>query len=209
MQRRNFLGVLGGAAAWPMVAQAQQTDQIRRIGILMNTAAADPEGQTRIAAFLQGLQQLGWTDGGNVRIDTRWGAGDPERIRTYGTELVGLNPNVILASSALELLAVKRETSAIPIVFTMIYDPVRSSFVESLARPGGNVTGFTLGEFSLGGKMLELLKEMAPQVNRVAVVAPLEAHFAFDAEANSRYLAIKAEAERMMASIILAQTKSS
>jgi putative ABC transport system substrate-binding protein len=171
MRRREFITLLGGAAvAWPLTARAQQPERMRRICILMNTAAADPEGQTRIAAFLQGLQQLGWTDGGNVRIDTRWGAGDPERIRTYATELVGLKPNIILAPSALELLALKRETSAIPIVFTMIYDPVRSGLVESLARPGGNVTGFSLGEFSLGGKMLELLKEMAPQVNRVAVV---------------------------------------
>jgi putative ABC transport system substrate-binding protein len=131
----------------------------------MNTAADDPEGRTRMAAFLRALQKLGWADGRNLRIDIRWGAGDPERIRTYATELVGLKPDVVLAPSALELLAFKRETSAIPIVFTMIYDPVGSGLVESLARPGGNVTGFTLG-----GKMLELLKEMAPRVDRVAVV---------------------------------------
>jgi putative ABC transport system substrate-binding protein len=170
MKRRQFITLLGGAATWPLAARAQRPGGLRRLGMLMNTAADDPEGQTRIAAFLQALQQLGWTDGNNVRIDTRWGAGDPERIRTYAAELVGLKPDVVLASSALELLAIKRQTSAIPIVFTMIYDPVSSGIVESLARPGGNVTGFTLGEFTLGGKMLELLKEMAPKIDRVAVV---------------------------------------
>jgi putative ABC transport system substrate-binding protein len=171
MRRRDFISLIGGAVAgWPLAARAQQPERMRRIGLLVSTAADNPEAQARKAAFLQGLQQLGWIEGRNVRIDHRWGAGDPERSRTNVAELVGLKPDVILASSALDMLALKRETSAIPIVFTMVYDPIRSGFVESLARPGGNVTGFTLGEFSLGGKMLELLKEMAPQVNRVAVV---------------------------------------
>jgi putative ABC transport system substrate-binding protein len=170
IDRRTFLGGLAlGIAAAPFAARAQQP-AIPVIGALMTTAADDPESKARIAAFLQGLRELGWTDGRNVRIDVRWAAGDPERARTYAAELVRLKPNVILANTALALLPLKRETGTIPIVFTLIYDPVGSGFVASLAQPGGNITGFTLGEFSLGGKMIQVLQEVAPQVSRVAVI---------------------------------------
>jgi len=168
MLRREFLSALGGAAAWPLVAQAQQAMPI--IGVLMSTEADDPESKARNESFLQGLDRLGWINGRNVRIEYRWGAGDSDRMRTYAAELVGLKPDVILVNNALALLPLKQATSTIPIVFTSIYDPVGSGFVASLARPGGNITGFTLGEFSLGGKMLEVLKELAPLVSRVGVI---------------------------------------
>jgi putative ABC transport system substrate-binding protein len=170
IDRRAFLGGLAlGIAAAPFAARGQQP-AIPVIGALMTTAADDPESKARIAAFLQGLRELGWTDGRNVRIDYRWAAGDPERARTYAAELVRLKPDVILANTALALLPLKRETGTIPIVFTLIYDPVGSGFVPNLAHPGGNITGFTLGEFSLGGKMIQVLQEVAPQVSRVAVI---------------------------------------
>jgi ABC-type uncharacterized transport system substrate-binding protein len=167
--RRRFLAASGSLLAAPHAAEAQQA-AIPVIGALLTTAADDAESQARIAAFLQGLQELGWTDGRNVRIDYRWAAGDPERARTYAAELVRLKPDVILANTALALMPLKRETGTIPIVFTLIYDPVGSGFVANLARPGGNITGFTLGDFSLGGKMLQVLKEIAPKVSRVAVI---------------------------------------
>ena len=168
MRRREFITLLGGAAAWPVVAHAQQPMPV--IGVLLSTAADDPESKDRIGSFLQGLQALGWTDGRNVRIEYRWGAGDSERMRAYAAALVALKPDVILVNNALALLPLQRATSTIPIVFTSIYDPVGSGFVASLARPGGNITGFTLGEFSLGGKMLEVLKELAPRVGHVGVM---------------------------------------
>jgi len=162
--------LLGGATAWPLAARAQQAERMRRIGVLMSLAVDDTEGQARMAAFLQALQQLSWIDGRNVRIDLRWADGDSERARTYAAELVGLKPDVILANTSLTLMPLKRETDTIPIVFTLIYDPVGAGFVGSLAHPGGNITGFTLGEFSLGGKMMEVLKEVATQVSHVAVI---------------------------------------
>ena len=168
MRRREFISLVGGTAAWPVVAHAQQPMPV--IGVLLSTAADDPESKDRTGSFLQGLQALGWTDGRNVRIEYRWGAGDSERMRTYAAALVALKPDVILVNNALALLPLQRATSTIPIVFTSIYDPVGSGFVASLARPGGNITGFTLGEFSLGGKMLEVLKELAPRVGRVGVM---------------------------------------
>jgi putative ABC transport system substrate-binding protein len=170
VKRRDFITLLGGAAAaWPLAAPAQQPDRIRRIGVLMHLAANDLEGQARFASFLQGLQQLGWTDGRNVRVDTRWGASDAER-RKSAAELEALSPDIILASTTLALVALQQTTRTVPIVFVNVADPVGAGFVESLARPGGNVTGFALFEYSLSGKWLELLKEIAPRVTRVAVI---------------------------------------
>src|SRR5215211_5116299 len=171
IERRKFLATLGGAAvAWPLVARAQQGERARRIGVLMNLAADDAEGQARIAAFLQGLQQLGWTDGGNVRIDYRWAAGDAGRFQRYAEELLALAPDVILAAAAPSVQALQRATRTVPIVFANVSDPVASGFVQSLARPGGNTTGFMQFEFGLSGKWLELLKQVAPDVTRAAVL---------------------------------------
>jgi putative tryptophan/tyrosine transport system substrate-binding protein len=171
LRRRQFLTLLGGAAvAWPLVAHAQQVEKMRRIGVLMPFAADDPEAKARLAAFHQSLQQLGWTDGRNVRIDIRWGAGEPERIRRYATELVALAPDVILASTTPAMGEVQQATRTIPIVFVQVVDPVAAGFVDSLARPGGNVSGFTPFEYSISGKWLELLREVAPRVTRVAVI---------------------------------------
>ena len=170
MKRREFLTLLGGAAAWPLAARAQQAERIRRIGVLMNVEADEPVGQPRIAAFVEGLQQLGWTDGRNVRIDTRWPGGDPDRVRKYAAELVGLAPNVILASASPSVAALQLVPRSVPIVFANVIDPVGAGFVASLARPGGNTTGFSSFEYSISGKWLELLKEIAPNVIRAAVV---------------------------------------
>ena len=170
MKRRQFITILGGAAAWPLAARAQQSERMRRIGVLMNLAADDPEAQVRLAAFHQGLQELGWTVGRNLRIDTRWGAGDADRYRRYSTELVALAPDVILAASGATVPWLLQATRSVPIVFAQVPDPVGAGFVESLAHPGGNITGFTNFEFSIGGKLLELLKEIAPRVTRAAVL---------------------------------------
>jgi putative tryptophan/tyrosine transport system substrate-binding protein len=169
MNRRAFITLLGGAAAWPLAARAQQPDRMRRIGVLMSVADG-PEGKARLGAFLEGLQQLGWTDGRNVRIDQRWGAGDAERARKYAAELVALGADVILASGDHSVVASRQATRTVPIVFTTVADPVGTGYVESLARPGGNMTGFTLFEYSTSGKWLELLKEIAPGVKRVGVM---------------------------------------
>src|SRR5262249_13348156 len=173
VKRRELISLLGGAAAWPLTARAQQGERVRRIGVLQSVNENDPEGQRRVVPFVQGLGQLGWTEGKNASIEYRWGS-DSERFRRYAAELISLQPDVIWTTSSLSLLPLKRATSTIPIVFTLIYDPVGSGFVASLARPGGNITGFTLGEFSVGGKLLEVLKEVAPQVSRVAVVLNLD-----------------------------------
>jgi putative ABC transport system substrate-binding protein len=170
MRRRNFLGALGGAAAWPLVARAQQGTRMRRIGVMMNLAADDPEGQARLAAFLQGLQEAGWSVGRNAQIDIRWGAGDREHSRKRALEMAALAPDVIFVFSA-QLLAYVRDASRVtPIVFVAVSDPVASGFVESLARPGGNATGFMSFEYGMSAKWLELLKDLAPQVARVAVL---------------------------------------
>jgi putative tryptophan/tyrosine transport system substrate-binding protein len=170
MRRRDFITLLGGAAAaWPLTARAQQGERVRRIGVLMHLAADDPEGQARHAAFLQGLEQSGWSAGRNVRIDTRWGASEADR-RRYAAELVALAPDVILASNSQSTLALQAATNTVPIVFANVTDPVAAGFVESLARPGGNATGFTLFEYGISAKWLELLKEVAPGVTRVAVI---------------------------------------
>src|SRR5215472_3382881 len=174
MKRREFITLLGGAAAWPLAARAQQGEQMRRIGVLMNTAADDPTGQTRLLAFAQALAQADWTDGRNVRIDIRWGAGDPERIRKYAAELVALAPDVILASGTTTLGPLRQVSRTVPTVFTGVGDAVGGGFVDSLARPGGSATGFIAYEFSFSGKWLELLKEIAPGTTRAVVLRDTE-----------------------------------
>jgi putative ABC transport system substrate-binding protein len=172
MKRREFITLLGGTAAavWPLAARAQQADRVRRIGALMTQAADDPEGQARLLALAQGLQESGWTIGGNVRIDTRWGAGDAERYRRYAAELVALAPDVILVNGPAALAQLQQATRSVPIVFVNVVDPVGAGFVVSVARPGGNATGFMLSEYSTSGKWLELLKEIAPRVTRAAII---------------------------------------
>jgi putative ABC transport system substrate-binding protein len=170
MRRREFITLLGGTAIWPLAARAQQSEPKRRVGVLMGLSADDAEAQDRIAAFVQGLQQLGWTDGRNLQIDYRRGAGDTDLTRRYAAELVALAPEVILASGGTVVGALLQATRTVPIVFTQTPDPVAAGFVASLARPGGNATGFTTSEYSISGKWLELLKEIAPGVTRAAVL---------------------------------------
>jgi putative ABC transport system substrate-binding protein len=171
MQRREFITLLGGAVvAWPRAARAQQADRMRRVGVLESRAADDREGQARLAVFLQGLQELGWTDGRNVRIDYRWAAADADRYRTYAAELVALSPDVILSSASASVAALLQTTRTVPIVFVNVIDPVGAGYVARLARPGGNATGFTPFEYSLSGKWLELLKEIAPNLTRIAIL---------------------------------------
>jgi putative tryptophan/tyrosine transport system substrate-binding protein len=169
LKRRAFITLLGGVAAWPLAAGAQQADRLRRIGVLMSLAADDPESQARLAAFAQGLQQLGWTIGQNVRVDYRW-ALNADTMRKYATELVALAPEVILATSSPAVAALQEATRIVPIVFATVIDPVGAGFVESLARPGRNVTGFLLFEYGISGKWLDLLKQIAPGVARAAVL---------------------------------------
>jgi putative ABC transport system substrate-binding protein len=171
MRRRDFIAGLGGAAvAWPLVARAQQSNPVRHIGVLMSTAEADPEAQARIAAFQQGLQQLGWIVGRNVRIDTRWGGSSAENIRRHAVELVALTPDVILATGSVTVGPLLQTTRSVPIVFAYVPDPVGAGFVDSLARPGRNATGFTPFEYSTSGKWLQLLKEIAPGVTQAAII---------------------------------------
>jgi len=170
MRRREFIAGLGSAAAWPVVARAQQGDRVRRIGVLLNGTADDPLSATDRSAFLQGLQQFGWTEGRNLRIDYRFGAADPESDRKYAAELLALTPDVILASGASTLSPLLRGTRSVPIVFVGVSDPVGGGFVGSLARPGGNATGFSQFEFGFGAKWLELLKQVAPGVTRAAIL---------------------------------------
>jgi len=171
MRRRQFIGLLGGAAAaWPLAARAQQGERMRRIGVLTNLVADDPEAQARVGAFLQGLQELGWAVGRNMRIEYRWGAGDADRTRGYAAELVALAPDVILTSGASALAPLLQATRSVPVVFAQVPDPVGAGFVNSLARPGGNTTGFITYEYGLSGKWLELLTQIAPSVTRAAVI---------------------------------------
>jgi putative tryptophan/tyrosine transport system substrate-binding protein len=171
MRRREFITLLGGAAAaWPLVVWAQQPTGTRRIGVLMNFRSDASEGQARIAVFAQALQKLGWTDGDNVRTDIRWAADDMELFRKYSKELVELNPDVILASAGQSVAELQRATRSVPIVFANVVDPVGAGYVTSLARPGGNMTGFTSFEYRIAGKWLELLKQIAPRVTRIAVI---------------------------------------
>jgi len=170
IKRREFISLLGGAAAWPLAARAQQPERMRRIGALINLTADDPKASARVTALAQGLQQLGWTVGRNLRIDYRWGAMDADRARRYAPELVALAPDVILAVSAPAVAALQQATRPVPIVFVNIVDPVGAGFVDSLAQPGGNATGFIAFEYVISAKWLELLKEIAPQVKRVAAL---------------------------------------
>jgi putative ABC transport system substrate-binding protein len=171
MNRRAFITLLGGAAAaWPLAARAQQGERMRRIGVLMTLAEDDPQGQARFAAFVEGLQQFGWRNGGNIRLDVRWTAGNLDEIRKYAAELVALAPDVILASTSPSVAALQAATRSLPIVFALTADPVGAGFVESLARPGGNVTGFVPFEWGLAAKWLELLKEIAPTLARAAII---------------------------------------
>jgi putative ABC transport system substrate-binding protein len=170
MRRREFIGLLGGAAACPLAARAQQPERMRRIGVLTNLSAGDPVSQARLTAFVQALQQFGWTDGRNVQIGYRWGGGDPERVRRYAVELVAMAPDILVAVGSPATGPLLRATRAIPIVFIQVADPVGAGFVESLARPGGNATGFTVFEYGISGKWLQLLKEIAPTVTRAAIL---------------------------------------
>src|SRR5437588_4424504 len=172
MRRRKFVALLGSSAvAWPLAARAQQVAaKMRRIGVLMSQSADDPDALAWISAFAQGLQERGWTIGGNVRIEYRWGAGDLDRFRKYAAELVALSPDVIVATAGSIVGALQQVNRTVPIVFVTTVDPVGGGWVESLARPGGNATGFASFEFSMSGKWVELLKEIAPNVRRVAVI---------------------------------------
>jgi putative tryptophan/tyrosine transport system substrate-binding protein len=171
MKRREFISLLGSAVvAWPLAARAQQGERIRRIGVLIGLAANDPEGLARIATLRQALQQLGWTDGGNLRMDTRWGGGNTDDLRKFAAELVALAPDAIFVAAGGSLGPLLQTTRTVPIVFTNVFDPVGAGFIDSLARPGGNATGFMNFEFGISGKWLELLKEVAPGVTRAAVL---------------------------------------
>jgi len=170
MKRRNFMSLLGGAAAWPFAARAQQPEPMRRIGVLMQIAEGDAESKIQVAEFLRELRELGWVVGRNVKLDTRWAGGDSDRIRKYAAELVALAPDVVLASGGTVVGALQQASRTVPIVFVNVTDPIGRGYVASLAEPGGNATGFTSFEFGIGGKWLELLKQIAPGVARVAVL---------------------------------------
>ena len=170
MRRRDFITLVGGAAAWPLAARAQQSDRMRRIGVLMNSTPNDPLGQARFTTFEQALQELGWSDGRNVSINIRWGGNDVDLDRRYAAELVEHAPDVILAAGTLSVAALQHVTRTLPIVFVSVADPVGAGIVDSLAKPGGNTTGFMLFEYNLSGKWLELLKQIAPAVTHVVVL---------------------------------------
>ena len=171
MERREFITLLGGAAAtWPLAASAQQRDQMRRIGVLMTRKADDPEGQKQLAALRQGLLELGWSEDKTLHIETRWTIADAAEALRFAQELIGLKSEVLVAQGTPSLVAARQVTSTIPIVFVSVADPVGQGFVPSLARPGGNITGFSAEEAGMGGKWLELLKELAPRVTRIAVI---------------------------------------
>src|SRR5262245_2647607 len=206
--RRNFITLLGGAAVTrPLAAQAQRGERMRSIGVLMVIAESDPEAQRRIAIIQKGLQEFGWIDGRNIRIDFRWAAGDPGRLRTHAKELVGLSPDVILSGSTAALAALHLETSTLPIVFAQVTDPVGAGFVASVARPGGNITGFANYEVGIGVKWLELLKQIAPDVSRVQILYdpanPLAAEFirSIDTGAPSMAVQVSSSAIRNSADV--------
>jgi putative tryptophan/tyrosine transport system substrate-binding protein len=171
MRRREFITLVGGSAVtWPLAARAQQPDRIRRVGLMMNLAESDPDARIRVTAFTKGLEELGWVEGRNLRIDYLWAVDEANRSRTLAAELVAVKPDVILASATDVLSAVRQETQSVPIVFVLVSDPVGQGFVKSLARPGGNITGFTNYEFSVVGKWLELIKEIVPRITQVALM---------------------------------------
>jgi putative tryptophan/tyrosine transport system substrate-binding protein len=190
VKRRKFITLLGGAAAaWPLPAWAQQRERMRRVGVLMHLAADDPEGQSRVAAFLQGLQEAGWAVGRNVNIDVRWAAGEADRYRRYAMEIVALTPDVILTSAPPSIRAMQQATRTVPIVFVLVPDAVGTGIVDSLSRPSGNTTGFTSTELGMPVKWLELLKETAPKMTRAAVLRD-----AADATAIGQFGAVKGAA---------------
>ena len=189
MRRRDFIKVIAGSAAWPLAAGAEQAQRMRRIGVLMHLAADDPEGQSRVAAFLQGLQEAGWAVGRNVNIDVRWAAGEADRYRRYAMEIVALTPDVILTSAPPSIRAMQQATRTVPIVFVLIPDAVGTGIVDSLSRPGGNTTGFTSTELGMPVKWLELLKDIAPKMTRAAVLRD-----AADATAIGQFGAVKGAA---------------
>ena len=197
MRRRDFIKVISGAAAaWPLAARGQQPDRVRRIGVLMGLAESDPEAKVRAAVFERALQELGWTRGRNIRIDYRWAPGDVEQTRAAAAELLRLAPDVILAHATPATAALQRATRTLPVVFVAVSEPVAQGFVQSLARPGGNITGFTNLEPTLGAKWLELLKEIAPRVTRVAVMsnpntAPYVILFSRSVEAVAQKIAVE------------------
>jgi putative tryptophan/tyrosine transport system substrate-binding protein len=170
MRRREFIAGLTGTAAWPLAARAEQPNRARRIGVLMNVVQEDPGGPADVMAFRQGLSELGWIEGRNVDIEFRWPGGDINRIQTLAKELVGLRPDVLIGRSTPTTAALKQETATIPIIFVNVPEPVEQGFVQTLARPGRNITGFTNFEASIGGKWLQLLKEVDPRIARVAVI---------------------------------------
>src|SRR5262245_7256494 len=171
MRRRDFVSLIGGSAVvWPLIARAQQGERMRRVGMLLNVATDDPMGQVRVAAFVAGLQAAGWSDGRNVQIDTRGAGADPDNLRKYAAELISLGPDVVLASTTAAVVQLQRASRTVPIVFVSAIDPVGSGLITSMARPGGNITGFVVFEYALAVKWLELLKEIAPVVKRAAVL---------------------------------------
>ena len=195
MRRRTFIAALGGAAAWPLVARAQPADRMRRVGLLMGYREDDAEGQANLAAFRQALQQLGWIEGRNIQIDIRWGGADPDKARGFAKELVAMSPDVIVPNTNLMMAILQQETHTIPVVFVYVGDPVGSGYVTNLARPGGNATGFSALDTAIGGKWLELLKESAPDVSRVAVIlhpeTPPNVGFLHAAEAAAPSLGVR------------------
>jgi ABC-type uncharacterized transport system substrate-binding protein len=197
VNRREFISLLGGAAAaWPLAARAQSSSS-RRIGILMNAIATETVPQSYVAAFVQALRQLGWTEGQNLRVDIRWNAGDAQLARIYAAQLIGLTPDVILTASTTNLTIIQQATSTVPVVFVQVSDPVEQGFVESAAKPGGNLTGFSFFEFSIGGKWLNLLKEIAPGLAHVGVVfnpntSPQSKFFMRSVEAAASSLGVRA-----------------
>lgn len=170
MQRREFITLLGSAATWPLTARAQQTDRTRRVGVLSSIAESDLETEPMVAALHQALQELGWVEGRNIRIDRRWAAGNPDRIRVFARELVGLRPDVLVAHTTLAVIALREQTRTIPIVFVQVSDPIGMGFIANLSHPGGSITGFGSFESSMGGKWVEMLKEIAPGVARIAII---------------------------------------
>src|SRR3954470_13945764 len=197
MKRREFMRLLGRAAVmWPLPALAQQPVKMRLVGVLMSLAQNDPGGQAEVEAFYQGLTALGWVEGRNIQIEFRWAGGNIERARILAKELIGLNPDVLLGRSTPTTAALKAETNSIPIIFVNVAEPIGSGFVESLVRPGGNITGFTNFDGSIGGKWLQLLKEVDPQITRVAIIynpqtAPFASSFLRSVESAAPLLAVE------------------
>ena len=199
MRRREFITLLGGAAAaWPLAAGAEQAERMRRIGLLLGFPEADVEGEASVAAFQQRLQELGWSIGRNIRIDIRWAGGEPDKARTFAKELVSASPDLIVPTSNLVTAILQKETSTIPILFVLVGDPLGSGFVANLAQPGGNITGFAIFETAIGGKWLEILKEIAPRISRVGFIlhreTPVHIGFLRAAEAAAPSLGLEVTA---------------